>query len=526
MFESTEWMDPRIRKKLEKSWAPVFYEHVFCKIDEEPFSVLYGVTGNPNFPVNIILSLEYIKHMKDCNDLELLDDFYFDYLVNYAVGIRTLGEKNLAERTLYYFRERVYRYCLENPGAEDLLFCQFLKLLKNFAKETNSSLEEQRTDTTLFMSNIKKAGRMSLAYDVLVMAVRAIPEDKRPTSLSSVLESDFKKSMLQNCKAAETDGRLLRLLVLCKEALVILETQHEIPECEVQEIVKRFLDEQTVVDVDGKVTAKPKKEIASGSLQSAYDDGATYHRKGNVGYIGYSLEISETCDKENVLQFITDYSVESNNVSDVDFLNKRLPIIKTNTGCTDMYVDGNFHSEKVHQTAEQNRMEVHLTNMGGGLHPERNKLPVSTFDIDEETNIIKRCPCGHVPINAGLNKSQTFAYFPHEACADCHLRESCFSKKLTRNCIVRIDIKSVKASRKREAIKLDKVENTSKRAAIEGTNSALKRKGQSKLNVRGKAKVSIVSGLKVTAQNIKRFIKFKRGGYKPKPEGIRVPIYT
>ena len=78
MFESTGWMDPRIRMKLGQSWVPVFYEHVFCKIDEEPFAVLYGTTGNPNFPVNILLSLEYIKHMKDCNDLELLDSFCFD----------------------------------------------------------------------------------------------------------------------------------------------------------------------------------------------------------------------------------------------------------------------------------------------------------------------------------------------------------------------------------------------------------------------------------------------------------------
>ncbi|MDK2799677.1 MAG: hypothetical protein PWQ70_1296 [Clostridiales bacterium] len=173
LLGSTQWMNPKIREKLQKSWAPIFYEHVFCKIDEEPFAVLYGTTGKPNFPVNILLSLEYIKHMKCCNDLEFLDDFYFDYLVNYAVGIRTLGEMNLAERTLYYFRERVYQYCLENPGKEDLLFGQFIKLLHNFAKEAGISLEKQRTDTTLFMSNIKKAGRMSLAYDVLVKVVKA-----------------------------------------------------------------------------------------------------------------------------------------------------------------------------------------------------------------------------------------------------------------------------------------------------------------------------------------------------------------
>ena len=184
LLDTTQWMNPKIRENLEKSWAPIFYKYVFCKIDEEPFAVLYGTTGKPNFPINILLSLEYIKHMNECSDLKLLDDFYFDYLVNYAVGIRTLGEINLAERTLYYFRERVYQYCLDNPGKDDLLFGQFTKLLLDFAKEAGISLAEQRADTTLFMSNIKKAGRMSLAYDVLVKAVKAIPAQEGDSKLT------------------------------------------------------------------------------------------------------------------------------------------------------------------------------------------------------------------------------------------------------------------------------------------------------------------------------------------------------
>ncbi|NLN64923.1 MAG: transposase, partial [Clostridiaceae bacterium] len=134
-FNTTLAMDDRVRAKLMKSWAPVFYENVFCQIDEKPFAVLYGTTGNPNFPVNILLSLEYIKHMKDIPDIELIDAYYFDYLVNYAVGLKTLGEKHLSERTLYYFRQRIYQYCLENPGGDDLLFGQFIKLLKSFAEK-------------------------------------------------------------------------------------------------------------------------------------------------------------------------------------------------------------------------------------------------------------------------------------------------------------------------------------------------------------------------------------------------------
>ena len=524
LLDTSLWMNPKIQEKLQKSWAPIFYEHVFCKIDEEPFAVLYGKTGKPNFPVNILLSLEYIKHMKDCSDLELLDDFYFDYLVNYAVGIRTLGEMNLAERTLYYFRERVYRHCLENPKDEDLLFDPFIALLNNFKETAGISLEEQRTDTTLFMSNIKKAGRISLAYDVLAKAVKAIPEEERTGTLAQVLEPDFKTDVLYRAKAQEGETKLRLLLGLCQEALQILQAQPE--DLDEVRILKRFLSEQSILDPEsGQPVPKPKKEISSSSLQSAHDEDATYRKKGHVGQSGYSLEISETCSKGNAFQVITDYSIEPNIISDVEILKDRMGSIQS-TGCTDLYVDGGFHSPDIHQAAKENDIKIHLTNMSG-TEPTK-KLPVSEFEIDEATNVIEKCPAGHAPTHAGVKSGQTTAHFSHDACANCELKNKCYSKKQVKSCVVRISLKSVETCRERVRMKASKKENTSKRAGVEGSNSALKRKGLDKLRVRGQAKSSVVCGLKVTAQNIKRFIKYMQGGYKPKEnqqQGVPVPIY-
>jgi hypothetical protein len=219
MLDSRQWMNSKVVAKLDKSWAPIFYENVFKNIAEEPFAILYDTVGRPNFPVNILLSLEYIKHMKDWTDLDVLDSFYFDYQVNYAVGIRTLGEYNLAERTWNYFRARIYNYSIENPKGCDLLFEQFINLLHVFTGKTGSSLDEQRTDTTLFMSNIKKSGRISLAYDVLVQAVKAIPEENRTNALSESLEPNFKTDILHKTRNQDGDSKLSQLLNLCSEAL-------------------------------------------------------------------------------------------------------------------------------------------------------------------------------------------------------------------------------------------------------------------------------------------------------------------
>jgi len=527
-IDTFDWMDPRVQKKLEKSWAPIFYEHVFKQIDEMPFRVLFGTTGNPNFPVNILLSLEYIKHMKCCNDLELIDYYNFDYLVNYAVGNRVLGALNLCERTIYNFRERLYRYCVEHPDDEDILFNQFISLLHDFADKANISLGEQRTDTTMFMSNIKKSGRISLAYDVLVKAVKAIPVEKLNEKLSNVLKPDFKTETLYRTRSTEGESKLSILLNLCKEALTILETDPVLCDSAEARITARFINEQSMAELnDGKLVPKPNKEISSDSLQSAFDENATFRKKGKISQSGYVLEISETCSKDNVFQLITDSVVEPNIKSDVDILTERLPEIKINTGCTDMYVDGGFHSDEVNEIAQTNDINIHLTNMSG--KEPTVKMPVTEFQIEEDSNIILSCPSGYIPTQYGLSKGQTTAHFPHGTCDNCDLFECCHSKKQVKDYVVRINLKALDTSRIRESIKKNIKENTSKRAAIEGSNSALKRMGHDKLDVRGDTKCSFVSRIKITVQNIKRFIKYKQGGYLPKnvnrtQPGVIAPI--
>jgi len=114
-------------------------------------------------------------------------------------------------------------------------------------------------------------------------------------------------------------------------------------------------------------------------------------------------------------------------------------------------------------------------------------------------------------------------------CCDCGFRDQCPVKQQLKDCVVRTTIKAIKTRREREKIAANKVANTSMRAGIEGNNSALKRTVLDKLDIRGSVKCEIVCGLKVTVQNIKRFIKFKQGGYKEKPgkiplEGFPAPV--
>ncbi|AST57715.1 transposase [Thermoanaerobacterium thermosaccharolyticum] len=158
--------------------APLYYEHVFCKINEKLFAPLYTQnTGRPNFPVNIFLSLEYFKHIYDYTDEELINQFYYNVQIAFAMRIKNVGEINLGIRTLYYFRKHVYEYILKHPQEEDLIFGQFIKLMREFSLKAGVMTDKQRMDSTLISSNIKKAGRLALALDVLEKAIKKVPHE-------------------------------------------------------------------------------------------------------------------------------------------------------------------------------------------------------------------------------------------------------------------------------------------------------------------------------------------------------------
>jgi hypothetical protein len=527
IFTNLDIMDPRLKKTLEKSWAHTFFHDVFCHIDEAPFAVLYADAGAPNFPVNILLSLECIKHMFCLSDAELFDRYRFDYQVNYAVGQRSLGERWLAERTLYNFRRRIYEHSLHSYGT-DLLSEQFQKLLRNFVAKSGTALGEQRIDSTMFMSNIRKAGRLALAFDVILFAAKsaakACPGGALPESLAPVLEDSFRTEVLFYSKSSDTETQMARLLRLGQELSELLRQYPGTKDA--LEILERFLSEQGKTDAAGMLVPKDNREIAGTSLQSPHDPDATYKKKSGQGQSGYTLTIVETCADENEMQLITGYEVNPNIISDVAILEGQIDVLQE-SGCKDLYADGGYHSPALDMDAREKGLKIHVTAMTG-TQPNA-KLPL--MDYKWQGTAIRKCPNGKKPLRTSLLEKQTVAYFKTSECESCPMREHCQAAEQKGEYAVRISLKSLETARKREEVRMCKRENTSKRAGIEGTNSALKRTGLAKLRVRGQIKCQLVCGYMVIAQNIKRLFTFLSGGYKNmkakqkrKTKGILAPI--
>lgn len=524
-FSNLSSMDPRFKDRLEKSWAGLFYEHVFCKIDEKLFAPLYSSdNGRPNFPINILVALEIIKHLKNFVDEVLFDAFAFDYQISYALGLRNIGELYFARRTFYDFRARLYNYTLEHPEEGDLIFQQFETLVQHFIKVAQLDTDEQRMDSSQIMSNIKRAGRLALAFDVLLQGIKACPLEILSSDLKDVLDPHYKTILLYKLKDTETASRLEKLLNLGGELCQLVKDNLVLQERSEIQMLERFIKEQTVYDDQRKVwLAKENKEIRASFLQSAFDEEATYRKKAGKGHVGYVINLAETCADDNPVQLVTDYQMEPNITSDVEMGKTSLPKLLETTQVKDIYIDGGYYSSDLVKQAEELEIQLHYTDMTGRDVPS-NKLPYNAFSIDHYVTILS-CPTLQKPSRSDFNLQSGVlsAHFDLIVCNQCPLKDQCPVKFQKKDTILRVSQKSLIAESTRLILmdKEDRNESGSKRAAIEGTNSAFKRAhGAGKLRVRGLVRCSLVMGMKTIAHNFHQIVRFFQGYTRQKHKKI------
>ncbi len=513
LFTALNDLQPAVARRLKNSWAPVFYEHVFCQIDEQPFSVFYSEdTGRPNFPVNILVGLEILAAMHGYTVEQTLEQFNFNIQVRWAVGVRGLWDHPLSERTMYEFRERLYQHALINPGRESLIYQQFQKITDHLMDYIGITREEMRMDSTQIMSNIRRAGRLALSYDVLRQAVKACPQELLPPELLAVLEPEFKKNLLYKVKSREVAGRLEGVLRLCAELITIVSPHEKLREQQEFKILARFFAEQAEYDDKAKswTAREHEKGTTSAHLRSAYDEDATCRAKGDKVHVGYVANLTETCSDDNPVQLIADYILKQNIVADTTMAKEALPHLAENHRLKDLYVDGGYSGKEVAETAASNKISMHYTNMTGR---ESTKIPISEFTFDG--NRITHCPLGH-PSEFSIydeERDSILVHFNREICMNCQLRDKCPTspKSKAHTLTVTKTMRIAADTRKQLNDKQIRKANTSKRAAIEGTNSCIKRANNSgKLRVRGLHKGGIIFGFAMIGRNVRQLIRWHR----------------
>lgn len=529
LFASSHLIPAAKGKRLQKSWAEAFRKFALPLIDEKKFSSLYCPdNGRPNRPVQTIVGVLLLKEMFNLTDEEALDQLEYNLLWHHALDL-TLDEAHLPQKTLHNFRARLLG---DDQGS---LF--FADMIDRILKGLGIRVNRQRLDSTHILSNMALLTRLGLFCETMRVFLKAL-EKAYPKLFAAVpagVRGRYVKedgSAAHYSDASSKDGR--RRLEVCARDLYRLCTRFEDTPAaglEAYALLQRLLSEQCTVvasdqppDADEDdageeavpVILNASHNIKGTSMQSPHDADATFC--GHKGK-GYSVQVSETCDADNVTQIITHVAVTDACASDAE---ATLPVLEA------LDARGNRPEEMIADTpygSAENAVEAaaggtELISPVSGSAPadpepvSKEQITAEDFTLDARDQTPGRCPQGHTAraqTPQGKSRYRFVLSFDRSVCETCPRHAHC-PVRLNKNgdgYVITVDRLAInRALRRRDEASGVFRPRYAIRAGIEATNSELKRAhGLGRLRVRGGLRVKLAVYLKALACNIKRMMR-------------------
>ena len=234
--------------------------------------------------------------------------------------------------------------------------------------------------------------------------------------------------------------------------------------------------------------------------------------------MGYQIQVSETCDPTNATQVVTHAEVEGAHVSDQHAV---VPVIEAldAKGCKPeaLLADTNYGRGQNSVDAAARDVESVTPACGAAPQPAEGEVTRDDFTFSADGQRLERCPQGHAPIEqhaSGPKDSRRTARMDTAACAACPLLQVCptrFNERAETTTFTWSPAEGATAARRR-------IEQTPAfktryriRSGIEATNAEDKGPyGGGRLRVRGHPTVARTVKLKITALNIRRWMRAAR----------------
>lgn len=522
MFTTIDELHKSAKKRLENSWAPIFYKEFFSRIDEEIFSVLYSKTySRPNVPVNILIGFETLKSGFGWSDEELYNHYLFDLMVRSSFGLKNINENYFDLRTIYYFRAALVKY--EKEEGINLIEEAMKKITGEQIEKFKVKTGIQRMDSTLIQSNIRKMSRIQLLVELIGRLYRIISPEERKQYVEQFAEY-IKETSLHYCYRIKRDETETRLERIGKIMAIFVEQFSHYAGCEEYQNLKRAFFEHFQTK-DDEIEPIEAKNLNGKILQSPDDTIATFRSKRNEKAQGYVGNVTETCDPDNELQLITKTSLKTNITDDQELLKDDLVDLKEETDIKELWTDGGYVGDTAAGITKENEVDHRVTAVKG-RKKEEGKLGLEdfTFEKNEDDKPEKiTCPKGESGEIKDARKEGLYtAAFDAEKCGTCPLKDTCPAKALKNKplYIVRFSLKNI-----RVAVQKQRVQNQGNegniRAAIESTvRSIIHPFGGHlcKMPVRGLYRIRLMVILSAAMTNIRRITNYVVGIQEKTPE--------
>lgn len=529
LFETEQRLPESQRRRLKGTWSEGFQAKVLPTLldSEGDFAALYSdETGRPNWSVARVLGVCVLQEMLDLDDQSALDSLSFDARWQHALGLAP-EDAYLSRRSLVEFRSRLVAHDPEMKSLRRL----FERIGKAAIVDLGISRVEQRLDSTLVTSNIFTRGRVELFRKTLVHFLDWLSAE-HPSKLGRL--SRFTRRWYEETKESGWFGKLdkdkakRQAAALAQQLYEVVSTfggDEAVAGEESYQLVARLVTEHCEVkrsdgDGDGgagdgpvEVVVREKPVNPGSSLQSPYDPDAGLGYKGP----GYMLHVAETCRNEGV-EIITDYEVtpagEVDRGKDAGVIER---LCDADLAPDVLYEDGGYPTGQGIIDAARKGTEI-VAPMTGGRLPG-DFVGRESFDFDAATGQCTRCPAGHAPLRHDLRSTYQghaptlHAYFDGDTCRSCALSGRCVARPPNngKRGSFHLEVGAHLIARDLALAEQrgDAWWNRYKiRAGIEATMSELKRShGAGRLRVRRMPRVRLAVGLKVTACNVKRWLR-------------------
>jgi hypothetical protein len=369
------------KKKLKRledktSWDNLFREQIVSCVDEKLFLPLYSQdNGRPNSSIRILVGMMILKEGFGWSDAELYESCRFNLLVMNSLGLTNISDEVPVESTYYDFKKKLYEY--ENKTGRSLIAELFDQTTERQAEIFSVNTRWIRMDSKLIGSNIANCTRLQLIISCIQEFYRSLDEQ-----LKKMIRKKERKELDELMKQKPyqityklTDKQkseyLYKMGILLDKLVDIFRDRGDNNlkgmDKDKYLMISRLLSEQyNKSKTDGHLEVKSGKEVPSGAIQSAYDTDAAYTNKQFKSVKGYSVNLVESCDNEN-LNIITAVEVYKANTIDKDMLIDGLEQTEKLTGIKveKISVDGGYNSSENQEYAEKNRTDIYLSGITG-----------------------------------------------------------------------------------------------------------------------------------------------------------------
>jgi hypothetical protein len=390
----TEYFRDSKKKKYLKndSWHNRFRNHVVMRVDESIFSVLYtNGKGAPNASIRVLVGMMILKEGQGWSDAQLFENCEYNLLVRSALGLMSLEDAEPVPSTYYLFRHNLVEY--EKEHGEDLFQKCQAQITESQILEFEVSGSRVRMDSKLIGSNIAWYSRYELIHETLRLFIREREEfiykrtlRKEEFALIESIQGETGNKVIYRSTKAEIDTRMIELGKLMYRFIGLFKG-HDYGQ---YQTLKTVFEQQ--YSVQGKKVVLPleNEKVSAKSIQSPHDTDCHYRNKDGNKVKGYSVNVTETCNRSEdgetpVLNLITDTQVTVVSAPDNGFLAQALDNSQAilPDKIEKVYADGAYHSVDNQDLCQSDGMNVELI-----LTAMQGAEPRYELSLDEQNESI------------------------------------------------------------------------------------------------------------------------------------------